>query len=77
METGELKYDVKKKKSIPQKALLRAIAEVQSGKFIPDREWDELTKALEHPEKPGRTRGFGPDVPWSLGFPEDRESYRS
>ena len=38
---------------------------------------DELTKALENPEKSGRTRGFGPDVPSRLGFPEDRQSYRS
>ena len=53
----------RKKKSIPQKALFEAIVEVQSGKFIPEREWDELTKALGNPEKPGRTRGFGPDVP--------------
>ena len=67
----------RRKKSIAQKALVEAIAEVQSGKFIPDREMDELTKALENPEKPGRTRGFGPDVPWSLGFLKDRESYRS
>ena len=37
METGELKKDEKKKNSIPQKAILEAIAEVQEGKFIPLR----------------------------------------
>ena len=47
------------------------------GKFIPDRERDELTKALKNPEKGGRTRGFGPDVPWKIGFPKDRQFYRS
>ena len=69
---------MKRKKFIyPQKAIVHVIAEVQEGKFIPDRENDELTKALGNPEKSGRTRGFGPSVPWKTGFPEDRESYRS
>ena len=44
--------------------------------FIPDRENDELTKALGNPEKSGRTRGFGPDVRWKIGLPEDRQYYR-
>ena len=68
---------MKRKKSIPQKAIVEAIIEVQEGKFILDKERDELTKAPKNPEKPGRTRGFGPDVPWKIGFPEDRQSYRS
>ena len=68
---------MKIKNSIPQNFFVEAIAEVQEGKFIPDRENDELTKALENPEKPGRTRGFGPSVPWKIGFLEDHESYRS
>ena len=77
METGELKIDEKKELSIPQKATVEAIDEVREGKFIPDRENDELTKALGNSEKPGGTRGFGPTVPWKAGFPEDCESYRS
>ena len=77
MDTGELKNNEKREISIPQKAIVEAITEVQKGKFIPDREKDELTKALRNPEKPGRTRGFGPSVPWKIGFPEDHESYRS
>ena len=53
METGELKKDEKKDISIPQKAIVEAIIKVQKGKFIPDREKDELTKALGNPQKPG------------------------
>ena len=68
METGQLKNDEKKEISIPQKAIVEAIAEVQVGKFILDRENDELTKTLRNPEKGGRTRGFGPDMPWKIGF---------
>jgi hypothetical protein len=77
METGELKIDENKEIPIPQKAIVEAIGEVREGKFIPDRKNYELTKALGNPEKSGRTRGFGPIVPWKTGFPEDRESYRS
>ena len=54
METGELIIDEKKEIPIPQKAIVEAIGEVQEGKFIPDRENDELTKALGNPEKGGR-----------------------
>ena len=68
---------MKRKKSEAQQAIVETIAEVQLGKFIPDRERDELTKALKNPEKGGRTRGFGPDVAWKIGLPGDHESYRS
>ena len=53
METWELKNDETKGISVPQKAIVEAIDEVQKGKFIPDREKDVLTKALGNPEKPG------------------------
>ena len=62
---------------VAHKDLVEAIKEVEEGKFNPDRENDELTKALKNKEHPGRTRGFGPSVPWSTGFPEDGETYRS
>ena len=48
----------------------------KEGKFIPDREKDELSEALGTKEKGGHTRGLG-QVPWNQGFHEDRESYRS
>jgi hypothetical protein len=55
---------------------VKALQEVQEGKFIPDRERDVLTKALRNAEHTGRTRGLGPNYPWSIGFAEDVDSYR-
>ena len=55
METGELKHDEKKKNSEAQQTIIETIAKVQLGKFIPEREWYELTKALGNPKKSGRT----------------------
>ncbi|KAJ1276178.1 hypothetical protein BS78_05G194200 [Paspalum vaginatum] len=55
--------------------LVEAIDKSSKGKFIPEREKDELTWALENREHPGRTRGLG-NVSWKVGFPEDRGSYR-
>jgi hypothetical protein len=55
---------------------VKALKEVEEGKFIPDRERDVLTKALGNAEHSGRTRGLGPNYPWSIGFAEDVESYR-
>jgi hypothetical protein len=63
--------------SKPHTALVTTIAEVQEGKFQPDRENDELTKALENAEHTGQTRGLGATTPWRTGFPDDSESYRS
>ena len=59
VETWELIVDEKKEISKPQKANVEAVKEVREGKFIPDREHDELTKALGNPEKGGRTREIG------------------
>jgi hypothetical protein len=43
----------KKTISKPQTTLVTAIAEVREGKFQPDRENDELTKALKNAEHMG------------------------
>jgi hypothetical protein len=59
----------------PKNKLVKALKEVEEGKFIPDRERDVLTKALGNAEHTGRTRGLGPNYPWSIGFAEDVESY--
>ena len=56
--------------------LLDAIDDAKKGIFKPDRENDELTRALKNPEHPGRTRGVGV-VPWYEGLAEFHESYRS
>ena len=55
--------------AIPVKKLRKAINEVREGKFVPDRENDELTRALWNPEHPGRTRGTSGSVAWKVGFP--------
>ena len=39
--------------------LVAAIDETQQGTFQPQRENDELTRALKNPEHPGRARGIG------------------
>ena len=56
--------------------LQKAIKEVQEGTFVPDRENDELTRALGNPEHPGRTRGTPSSVAWKVGFP-DIGSYKT
>ena len=56
---------------------MEAFKEAQDGKFIPDREMDELTKALGNKEKGGWVRGLGPHYNWLIGFPEAVETYRS
>lgn len=56
--------------------LQQAHKEVVQGSFVPDRENDELIRALGNKEHPGRTRGIGL-VPWVLGFIDDAATYRS
>ena len=45
------------------------------GTFHPQRENDELTRALKNPEHPGRARGIGV-VPWKVVWAGD-SSYKS
>jgi hypothetical protein len=61
----------------PLKALKAAMKDVQDGKFNPDRENDELTRALGNAEHSGRTRGTSGSVPWKIGFPDCSDAYRS
>ena len=77
MVTGDIAFDENEKHPLPKKAILDAVQEAREGKFVPDRERDELSKALGNEEKTGRTRGYGADTPWCIGFPLDLESYRS
>jgi hypothetical protein len=62
---------------VSHKDLVEAIKEVQEGKFHPDIENDELTKALNNKEHRGRTQGFGAAVLWRTGFSGDEDTYRS
>ena len=55
--------------------LVTAIDEAQQGTFQPQRENDELTRALKNPEHPGRARGIGL-VPWKAAWAGD-SSYKT
>lgn len=78
MKTGDL-VESDSKVKIPREKWLKVTADIKSGKlkFAPDREKDLLTLVLGNPEEGGRTRGSGPSIPWSLGFSDDAETYRS
>ena len=53
-----------------------AIEVARTGVFTPNRENDELTRALKNLEHPGRTRGKGV-VLWFEGFADRNADYRS
>jgi len=55
--------------------LVTAIDEAKQGTFQPQRENDELTRALKNPEHPGRARGIGV-VPWKVAWAGD-SSYKT
>ena len=57
-------------------AILVAIEEARTGVFQPNRENDELTRALGNPEHPGRTQGKGA-LPWYEGFSDWNTDYRT
>ena len=69
---------VSKKASLKgaEQKLLDAIEDARKGVFTPNRENDELTRALGNPEHPGRTRGKGV-IPWYEGFSEWNDDYRT
>ena len=56
--------------------LLDAIEDARKGVFTPNREKDELTRALGNPEHPVRTRGKGVVI-WYEGFSDWNADYRS
>jgi len=74
-ETGKVTIAKDQIKEVAQE-LAKAIKHAREGKYKPERENDELTRALGNPEHGGRTRGKGL-VPWKIGFSEYNESYRS
>ena len=55
--------------------LVIAIDEAKQGTFQPQRENDELTRALKNPEHPGRVLGIGV-VPWKVTWAGD-SSYKT
>ena len=78
MKTGNI-VESDSRVRVPREKWITVTTDIKAGKlkFAPDREKDLLTLVLGNPEKGGRTRGFGPSVPWALGFPDDAETYRS
>ena len=58
------------------KKLVDAIDLVRQGKYVPDREDDELSLALGNKEHWGRCRGRGAGVGYLEGFPKDAATYR-
>ena len=69
---------VSKKASLKgaEQKLLDAIEDARKGVFTPNRENDELTRALRNPEHPGRTRGKCA-MPWYEGFSDWNNDYRT
>ena len=55
--------------------LVTAIDGAQQGIFQPQRENDELTRALKNPEHPGRARGIGVML-WKIAWAVD-SSYKT
>ena len=75
-ESGKCVF-MKAQVKTPVTKLQEAINEAQEGRFHPDREKDELSKALGNLEDPGRTRGTSGCIPWKYGFPDSTDTYRS
>ena len=78
METGRIVAKGKWRKRIRRvvKKIKKAIKLVKLGKYVPDREDDELTLALGNKEHWGRCRARGGGVGFLEGFPEDTATYR-
>jgi hypothetical protein len=55
--------------------MYHAAKDVEEGRFHPEREKDELTRALGNDEHPGRTRTTPGSKPWKLGFPIERKKF--
>ena len=75
-ESGKCVF-MKAQVKTPVTKLQEAINEAQEGRFHPDREKDELSKALKNPKHPGRTQGTLDSILWKYGFPDNSATYRS
>jgi hypothetical protein len=52
-----------------------AVQDVEARRFIPDRENDELTRALKNDEHTGRARGTPGSKSWNVAFPAEMKRY--
>ena len=64
----------KEQPMIPIDKIRSAHEDVKKGRFIPDRENDELARALGK-EQPGRSRGLTGSPPWMIAFSEERKRF--
>jgi hypothetical protein len=60
---------------LPIDALRSVAKDVEEGGFHPDREKEELTRALGNAEHPGQTRTTPCSKPWKIGFPIERKKF--
>jgi hypothetical protein len=65
----------KDKPLLPIKEIRNAFNDVAEGRFIPDREVDELARALGNPEHDGRLRGVIGSKPKTIAIPEHRKKF--
>jgi hypothetical protein len=61
----------------PIKKLGETMDLIAKGKFVIDRENDDLTRALGNKEASGRTRGTPGSPAWMYGFADWMDTYRS
>ena len=73
--TGDCIYNQRHKDQplLPIDDIRKAVKDVEEGRFRPERENDELARALGNPEHEGRTRGTSGSKPWAQGFPVERK----
>ena len=67
-------YGAKLQRAVERMAYAQGL--VESGRWQPNRDRDELTYALESAKHGGRTRGYG-ELSWVHAFPKEKETYRS
>ena len=60
---------------LPIEDIRRAVQDIEERRFVPDRENDELTRALANDEHKGRERGLPGSPPWMLVFSEERKRF--
>jgi hypothetical protein len=60
---------------LPIDDIRSAVHNVAAGRFIPDRENDELTRALKNDEHTGPARGTPGSKPWNVAFPVEIKRY--
>jgi hypothetical protein len=76
-EEGRAIYNQRYKNNplLPIDDIRSAVHDVAAGRFVPDRENEELTRALKNDEHTGRARGTPGSKPWNVAFPAEMKGY--